>query len=613
MPILWNDLCRLCASDQRSLLNLFNNEGECKGLIDIITKHIAVKINSEEIPCKICNECRERITSFDHFASQCERIQSMFLHHVATTVLKDHNHLQTIRSEYIDLPTHKTVKKEPTFNENSSDDFDYGQFSNDIDLDEDFMPLITIKEEGKLKLDNNHSKESNKKEKVRPRDKLGAEDEIKTEVEISVLNQWEQILDDDKQVKSAHDKSCESIAGQEVVDIENKSRKRRTRTKAINDNSTYSIFKFVCHVCQLECKSWLNLRVHVKKSHKQIAKVTCICFRTLTSSRSLLKHIAKHDPSKCVSCQKCFKVFATQKDLDTHATIHLPKSELPFVCCKCGKRFGTQKILRVHEKTHMSREERFVWPCEQCGTRFATKGALGTHVKVIHQKLRPFVCDLCGHACSTKSNLEEHHARHGDEKNFQCEQCLKRFKTKGALQRHSDTHGGTAYACPHCPMLLNSRRTLRNHLFVHDDAARHSCPFCGKTFKRRKDINCHLKLHTGERPYSCPWCSRTFANGSNCRIHKRRMHPAEFQQAEANNPYAPCNVAKSPPKKVIHTTINVQPTPTKSEDSSLVMMAQHTEEHGVPNQKEDTVTEVTKLPHNKLLIMKSENEGFCEQ
>lgn len=35
------------------------------------------------------------------------------------------------------------------------------------------------------------------------------------------------------------------------------------------------------------------------------------------------------------------------------------------------------------------------------------------------------------------------------------------------------------------------------------------------------------------RPYSCPWCSRTFANGSNCRAHKRRMHPNELRVSDA--------------------------------------------------------------------------------
>ena len=46
-----------------------------------------------------------------------------------------------------------------------------------------------------------------------------------------------------------------------------------------------------------------------------------------------------------------------------------------------------------------------------------------------------------------------------------------------------------------------------------------------------------MKQHTGERPYSCPWCPRTFTSASNFRIHKRRMHPVEFEIADKNNPY----------------------------------------------------------------------------
>nr|CAD7395333.1 unnamed protein product [Timema cristinae] len=44
----------------------------------------------------------------------------------------------------------------------------------------------------------------------------------------------------------------------------------------------------------------------------------------------------------------------------------------------------------------------------------------------------------------------------------------------------------------------------------------------------------HHNLHTGRRPYTCTFCPRTFANGSNCRSHKRRMHPDELRVYEAN-------------------------------------------------------------------------------
>lgn len=65
---------------------------------------------------------------------------------------------------------------------------------------------------------------------------------------------------------------------------------------------------------------------------------------------------------------------------------------------------------------------------------------------------------------------------------------LCRFKTKGSMVRHQDTHKDTAYQCPQCPVILNSRRTLRNHMYVHETKARHVCPFCAKAFKRRKDV-----------------------------------------------------------------------------------------------------------------------------
>lgn len=58
--------------------------------------------------------------------------------------------------------------------------------------------------------------------------------------------------------------------------------------------------------------------------------------------------------------------------------------------------------------------------------RFATKGALLTHTRVIHEKLKPFVCDTCGHAFAQRSNLDEHVMRHGEAKNFVCNECNKR-------------------------------------------------------------------------------------------------------------------------------------------------------------------------------------------
>lgn len=65
------------------------------------------------------------------------------------------------------------------------------------------------------------------------------------------------------------------------------------------------------------------------------------------------------------------------------------------------------------------------------------------------------------------------------------------FKTKYRLRIHIDTHLETRYECPVCGLSLNTRRTLRMHLLVHDDHKGFHC-YCGKAFKRSKDLKVNI-------------------------------------------------------------------------------------------------------------------------
>lgn len=62
------------------------------------------------------------------------------------------------------------------------------------------------------------------------------------------------------------------------------------------------------------------------------------------------------------------------------------------------------------------------------------------------------------------------------------------FKTYSNLKTHMDTHEETSYACYVCSRVLNSRRTLRKHLLVHEDKCRHVCSYCNKAFKRKQTL-----------------------------------------------------------------------------------------------------------------------------
>jgi len=84
----------------------------------------------------------------------------------------------------------------------------------------------------------------------------------------------------------------------------------------------------------------------------------------------------------------------------------------------------------------------------------------------------------------------------------------------------------------------------------------------------------HHNLHTGRRPYTCTFCPRTFANGSNCRSHKRRMHPEELRLYEASLAAAENNDSQAP-SEATPTTVaagsNSNPEQQPADQSNINM------------------------------------------
>lgn len=55
-----------------------------------------------------------------------------------------------------------------------------------------------------------------------------------------------------------------------------------------------------------------------------------------------------------------------------------------------------------------------------------------------------------------------------------------------------DMHRSVKYRCPHCPMELSTRRTLRMHLLVHKEEKAYVCKVCSKAFRRSKDLKVNI-------------------------------------------------------------------------------------------------------------------------
>uniref|UniRef100_A0A1A9W3Y4 Zinc finger protein weckle n=1 Tax=Glossina brevipalpis TaxID=37001 RepID=A0A1A9W3Y4_9MUSC len=203
-------------------------------------------------------------------------------------------------------------------------------------------------------------------------------------------------------------------------------------------------------------------------------------------------------------------------------------------CPTCEKIVSTSYHLERHLRTHVPLEERKVVSCSECDKRFFTNTQLESHVKYRHKNEKPFICEECGICLRTNANLRIHLLTHTDIAPFECEVCRKKFKDRTRLKTHMDIHSPNKHVCAMCGLQLNSRATLNRHLLVHSDEMQHKCDYCGRAFKRAKALKNHLILHTGLKPYACDFCDRTFANGSNCRSHKKKMHPEELAALEAS-------------------------------------------------------------------------------
>ncbi|XP_053620872.1 zinc finger protein 626-like [Plodia interpunctella] len=336
----------------------------------------------------------------------------------------------------------------------------------------------------------------------------------------------------------------------------NKGREKQAKTRTDIDYCKLKVKDFIdfsCHICNAKFSSWYSLKSHTQINHKTQPKVRCLCGVNLTSKTVLYKHVQDHKNPNSFCCDQCPKITKTLGALEKHKLMHVPKADRKFQCSSCDKIFNSRESLKSHERSHIPIEERKVYHCDMCDMKFTTPSSRASHKRVVHEKIKSYVCDQCGYACGTNGELHQHRAIHSDDKPFVCKKCYKSFKTHSNLSTHMDTHEGTSYTCGVCSRVLNSRRTLRKHLLVHEERCRHICDYCNKAFKRRQTLKVHLYTHTGDKPLTCKWCDERFAYASTLRSHRMRCHPDKMPQTQHQQTYR--QYSHLPPEEYIKSDL----------------------------------------------------------
>ncbi|XP_055912041.1 zinc finger protein 99 [Eupeodes corollae] len=223
--------------------------------------------------------------------------------------------------------------------------------------------------------------------------------------------------------------------------------------------------EFKCYECSIDVENWRRCSIHLLKAHRiSVGLLQCpLCSYSSSTSARVWRHMLTHRNWK----SKVLKSMKTKK-----------KEEKPP---------PPPRTKYYAEKT-----------CEICNRKFVSSKTLSKHVKSVHNKIKPFICNVCGLKTTRKSVLSIHMRQHTGEKPLACKVCKFRTRDPSTLRSHEMRHGkNPKKQCPSCNKCFIQAAALKRHIRTNhpEEFKKISCELCNYVTISAEKLEVHMGDH----------------------------------------------------------------------------------------------------------------------
>ncbi|XP_065360800.1 PR domain zinc finger protein 5 [Calliphora vicina] len=235
---------------------------------------------------------------------------------------------------------------------------------------------------------------------------------------------------------------------------------------------------FQCLVCSVGLNNWRRCSAHLWKMHQlDVDLLKCpICGFKSHASALVWRHMRVHKKWRP-------RVLRSLKAVKKRRLEALKQNEQPIEP-------PTPKVSTPRKNKYYSEKT-----CEICERKFVNGKTLSKHIKTVHNKIKPFNCNVCGKKTARKASLIIHMRQHTGEKPLSCKSC--KFSTRDPS-------------------------VLHKHQMRHELAGKLKCALCDYTCIQTNALKRHIRLNHTEyyKQISCDLCSFVTITVNKLKAHK---------------------------------------------------------------------------------------------